>query len=134
MGTAGGSVAAGRDDVPHHTASPKRGAPSGRGAVAPGGGGTGGGGEGGGGGGGREGGRGGGAGRPPARRHDVVTAVPSHQGLLELLGVHGLPLAALDGVGGQHLGGGVTELVEGDLAGDSVERDVLHGVDRGLAS
>src|SRR5690606_33001640 len=41
-------------------------------------------------------------------------------------GLDVLPLAVLDGVHGELLVGGVTELVEGDLAGHTVEGDLLH--------
>src|SRR5690606_39039397 len=39
-----------------------------------------------------------------------------------------LPVAVLEGVDGRLLVGGGAELVERDLAGDSVEGDVLHGL------
>ena len=46
----------------------------------------------------------------------------------------GHPLAAINLPNGQHLGGGVTILVEVDLPGCAVEADLAHRIDRCRAS
>ena len=52
---------------------------------------------------------------------------------LELVGLVRDPLATLDLVDGEDLGHGVAELVEADLAGDAVEGDAGHRLDRRVA-